>query len=217
MYTILVTNENEMVVTVKERIIQRSKMVDKLHFLVEPLYKGIDMTPFTVTLEYVLPISKKYCSEVLVKAEELYKEHLEYLLPFDTQLTQEQGEIELQLTFTNVEMDAEGKVTQYVRKISPPVKVTIIPISNWSDLIPDSALNVVDQKMLELDSKMKALEEMSGLVATSKADNIVLDTETHELYLVSNGVPIGNKITTDDLGDSIVESTSDEGLVTVIL
>lgn len=217
MYTILVTNENEMVTTVKERIIQRSKMVDKLHFLVEPTYKGIDMTPFTVTLEYVLPISKEYCSEVLVKSDELYKEHLEYVLPFDTKLTQEQGEIELQLTFTNVEMDTEGKVTQYVRKIAPPAIVTIIPISNWSNMIPDSALNVVDQKMLELDSKMKALEEMSGLVATSKADNIVLDTETHELYLVSNGMPIGDKISTNDLGDSIVESTEDEGLVTVII
>lgn len=217
MYTILVTNENEMVASVKERIIQRSKMVDKLHFLVEPEYKGIDMTPFTVTLEYVLPISKEYCSEVLVKSEELYKEYLEYVLPFDTRLTQEPGEIELQLTFTNVDMDTEGNTTQYVRKIAPPVTVTIIPISNWSDLIPDSALNVVDQKMLELDSKIKALEEMSGLVATSKADNIVLDPETHELYLVSNGTPIGNKITTDDLGDSIVASTLDEGLVTVIL
>ena len=175
------------------------------------------MSPFTVTLEYVLPISKKYCSEVLVKSEELYKEHLEYLLPFDTQLTQEHGEIELQLTFTNVEMDTEGNVKQYVRKTAPPVKVTIIPISNWSDLIPDAALNVVDQKMLELDSKLKALEEMSELVATSKADNIVLDTETHEIYLMSNGVPIGNRITTDELGDSIVESNEDEGLVTVII
>lgn len=216
MYTILVTNDNELIVTVKERIMQRSKMVDKLHFLVEPMYKELDMTQFTVTLEYVLPVSKEYCSEKLVKSEELYKEHLEYTLPFDTKLTSEAGDIELQLTFINVEMDAEGRTTQYVRKTSTAI-VTIIPISNWSDLVPDSALNVIDQRMIELDSKVKALEEMSNLVATSKADNIVLDGETNEIYLTSNGVPIGEKITMDDLGESLIETHEDEGLVTIIV
>ena len=34
MYTILVTQENELITSVKERIMKRSKMVDKLHFLV---------------------------------------------------------------------------------------------------------------------------------------------------------------------------------------
>ena len=67
MYTILVTNENELKVTVKERIMQRSKLVDSFHFLVDQLYKdNIDMTDFTVTMEYVLPVSKKYVTETLV-------------------------------------------------------------------------------------------------------------------------------------------------------
>lgn len=42
MYTLLLNNNNELITTVKERIMQRSKLVDNLHFLVEPNYKDID-------------------------------------------------------------------------------------------------------------------------------------------------------------------------------
>ena len=37
MYTILVTESNELVTSVKERIMQRSKLVDSLHFLMDTL------------------------------------------------------------------------------------------------------------------------------------------------------------------------------------
>ena len=50
MYTILITDQNEMITTIKERIMQRSKLVDNLHFLVDPMYKGIDMADCTVLL-----------------------------------------------------------------------------------------------------------------------------------------------------------------------
>ena len=55
----------------------------------DPTYKGIDMSDFTVMLEYILPASKEYKTEILVKSDSLYKEKLEYKLPFDTNLTRE--------------------------------------------------------------------------------------------------------------------------------
>ena len=92
MYTILVTQENELITSVKERIMKRSKMVDKLHFLVDQFYKeDIDMTDFNVMLEYVMPESREYKTELLVRSEELYKDKLEYTLPFDTKFTKEAG------------------------------------------------------------------------------------------------------------------------------
>ena len=39
MYTILVNDDNTLTTSVRERIMQRSKLVDSLHFLVEPTYK----------------------------------------------------------------------------------------------------------------------------------------------------------------------------------
>ena len=72
MYTILVNQDNTMTTSVRERIMQRSKLVDSLHFLVDPIYKGLDMSDFTVTIEYILPVSKKYITEILVKSNEPY-------------------------------------------------------------------------------------------------------------------------------------------------
>ena len=216
MYTILVTQDNELKVSVKERIMQRSKLVDSFHFLVDPIYKDtIDMTNFTVTMEYLLPVSKKYKTETLVLQPELYKEKLEYRLKFDTGLTAEAGDIELHLTFTMTELDPEGKATQYVRKTSDCI-ITIVPISAWSDIIPDEALSALDQKILKIDEQIKALSESAMLLVQDKADNIVLDTETNEIYLTSNGEPLGDRITIDELGDAIIE-TEDDGLVQVII
>lgn len=217
MYTILVKDTNELSITVKERIMQRSKLVDNLHFLVNPLYKDeIDMTDFTVMMEYILPVSKKYCTEILTLSEELYKEKLEYKLPFNTKLTEEAGNIEIQLSFTRLELDEDGNSVQYVRKTSAAT-ITIVPISAWSDIIPDGALTTLDAKMLEIQGQIKALEELSNVTATTKADNIVLDEESHELYLTANGEPIGNKIDMDTLSDVIVESTKEDGLVSMII
>ena len=215
MYTILVNDDNTLTTSIKERVMQRSKLVDSLHFLVEPTYKELNIADFTVTLEYVLPISKKYKVETLIKSDELYKERLEYKLPFDTNLTREYGDIEIQLTFTKVDLDEEGKDIQYVRKTST-TSITIVPISVWSDVIPDEALTDLDQKILKTDAQIKELREMQENIFVEKADNLVLDEENKELYLTAEGNQIGNKVKLSDLGNEIVQS-SDEGLVTMMI
>ena len=61
MYTILVTHNNELIATEKQAIMQYSKLVDDLRFLVPPDYGEHDMSTFNaVVLEYVSPISHKY-------------------------------------------------------------------------------------------------------------------------------------------------------------
>ena len=215
MYTILVNDDNTLTTSIKERVMQRSKLVDSLHFLVEPTYKELNIADFTVTLEYVLPISKKYKVETLIKSDELYKERLEYKLPFDTNLTREYGDIEIQLTFTKVDLDEEGKDIQYVRKTST-TSITIVPISAWSDVIPDEALTDLDQKILKTDAQIKELREMQENILVEKADNLVLDEENKELYLTAEGNQIGNKVKLSDLGNEIVQS-SNEGLITMMI
>ena len=88
MYTILVNEDNSLYGSKKEVIMQRSKLADKLCFIVHSIYKDIDMTDASVVLEYLLPVSKKYKTEYLVLSEERYKDcYLQYKLPFDTELT----------------------------------------------------------------------------------------------------------------------------------
>ena len=196
MYTILINESNELVTTVKERIMQRSKLVDNLHFLADPTYKELDMTNFTVMMEYILPASREYKSEILVKSEELYKNMLEYKLPFDTCLTKEAGDIEIQLTFLNVEMNESGETKQRVRKAGPAV-VTIVPITAWSNIVPDSALSAIDQRLIMAESMLNAANEMSQYLYENKADNIVYDAVGQTIQLTANGSPIGDKIVLD--------------------
>lgn len=65
MYTFLINEDNTLTVSKRERIMERSKQVDTLHFLADTTYKDVDMSEFTVMLEYVLPISKRYKTEIL--------------------------------------------------------------------------------------------------------------------------------------------------------
>lgn len=205
MYTILVNDNNELVTTVKERIMQRSKLVDNLHFLANPMYKNVDMSGFTVTMEYVLPVSREYKTETLVKSSALYKGQLEYVLPFDTCLTKEAGKIEIQLTFTRVYLDAEGKAKQQVRKVGPAT-VTIVPVTAWSDIIPDSALSALDQRLIMVDAMINAANEMNQYMFENKADDISYNEETNELQLMAAGNAVGTKVVVKanaDLKDGI--------------
>lgn len=205
MYTILVNDNNELITTVKERIMQRSKLVDNLHFLANPMYKNVDMSGFTVTMEYVLPVSREYKTETLVKSSVLYKGQLEYVLPFDTCLTKEAGKIEIQLTFTRVYLDAEGKAKQQVRKVGPAT-VSIVPVTAWSDIIPDSALSALDQRLIMVDAMINAANEMNQYMFETKADDISYNEETNELQLMAAGNAVGTKVVVKanaDLKDGI--------------
>lgn len=191
MYTFLINENNTLTCSVQAAIMERSKMVDKLHFLADPTYKGVDMTDYTVNLEYILPISKRYKTEILTKSDELYKNKLEYILPFDTDLTSEPGDIQIQLTFLAVTMDSDGTTVQHVRKVGPGV-IHIVPIQNWSDLIPDAALSSVDQRLLVAEAMLKALSDRNAAIFDSKADN--LSYIDQKLQLTANGKPIGNAV-----------------------
>lgn len=191
-YTILVGEDNSLTTTHKERIVQRSKLVDKFWFLVKPTYHGHDMTNSTVLLEYLKPTSKRYKSEILMLSDEKYEDHLKYVLPVDTEFTEESGTLEMQLTFIYVDIDADGKAIQRVRKTAPSIKVEIIPVSAWSDIIPDSALSALDQRIIKIDTQIKALDDMNVLMNDTKADNIIYEDD--KLQLTANGRKIGDSV-----------------------
>lgn len=203
MYTILVNDDHSLITTQRERIMQRSKLVNKMHFLVPQNYDGLNMTNTTVCLEYLKPISREYKTEILTASNELYKEHLEYILPFDTQLTREHGELELQLTFTCAVMDNYGKISQYVRK-TEPTTITITPIAAWSDIIPDSALTALDQRLIKTDLQMAQLFDINMALADSVPDDLII--QDGKLYLSQNGQVMPNTVG----ADVIVPRTKDD-------
>lgn len=217
MYVILVNRDNTMVATQKENIMQRSKLVDKFCFLVQPTYEDLQIVNCTALLEYVLPVSRKYSSETLVPATEDYKGYLQYFLPIDTNLTAEPGNIELTLTFLYVGFNDVGEVVQRVRKTFP-IEITVHMTKSWSDVIPDNALSAIDQRIIKTDAQIKALQDMGTMFELTKADNLKYYKETAELQLLSGDVEIGDKVKLQSIqvdGDNledIVDEAVDEAM-----
>lgn len=199
MYTILVKDTNELIVSVKERIVQRNKLVDSLHFLASQTYKGEDMSSYSVLLEYKLPVSKAYKTVMLELTDELYKDMLEYKLPFDTEFTKEPGDVEVQLTFFKNEMGEDGVITQRVRHTTSTY-IHIVPLTAWSDLIPDDALSAIDQRLLKADAQAKQLADLIQAVDDNHIDNLIY--KDGYLQLSKGGVAIGDKVYIADGDDS---------------
>lgn len=201
MYTILVNSDNTLYGSHKERIMQRSKLVDNLVFIVDPIYKDIDMTDATVMLEYVLPVSREYKTVVLTLSDERYNDcFLQYKLPFDTDLTSQAGSVELQLTFVYTEMNENGIGIQRVRKTSSTI-IEVIPITAWSDIVPDSALGALDQRLIKMDAQMRAMNDYLDVIDNNKVDNLVYDDKNETLQLSAKGVGVGDKVSVRDMLD----------------
>lgn len=111
-------------------------------------------------------------------------------------------------------MEANGAVTSKVRKIQPYF-IDIVPVSAWSNMIPDSEFAAIDQRILKLDAIANQLSETQDTIADKSADNIKLDTDNKNLYLTNNGKQVGDPISLNDLGDAISENTKD-GLLYVM-
>jgi len=216
MYIILINEDNTMSATQKQRIIQRSKLVDDLWFLVNPIYNGHDLTNATVLLEYVKPVSKEYKTETLVLSEERYKDYLKYILPVDTEFTKEAGILEVQLSFLYLDVDSDGAPVQRVRKISPAIKVKVFPISAWSDFIPDSALSAIDQRIIKQDAQIKMMADLVDNMSMNMVDDIKYNETEETLQLQSGGYGIGSKVSVRDMIDDgipVVDLDSDTGEV----
>lgn len=199
-YTIIVCDDNSLHGSHKEKIIQREKLFNKLWFLVPQYYKGYDMSECTVTMRYLLPISREFKTETLVLSDEKYEEYLKYVLPIDTNLTKDWGNVELNLTFTLLESDDDGNIIQRVRKTTNCV-LNIAKIPDWDNIVPDSALSALDQRILKQDAQIKALAELAFAADSNKVDNLVYNETDDTLQLTANGVGVGNKVSVKDMLD----------------
>lgn len=213
MYTLLINNDNTVTASVTHPIMQRSKLVDDLYFIVPKMYNKYDMADFDFIMEYRTPISHTYNYKALTLTDPSYKnDYLRYTIDIDTDLTSENGELELNLKFVGTFMQQDGTVLQQVRELAP-CTLTIIPVVSWFTA-PDEALNTLTQMIIANQQNIKATADLAGILNQSKADNIKLDKDAKELYLESNGTKTGNSINLEELGDEIAEATK-KGLVRV--
>lgn len=197
-YTFVIGESNSVIASHKETIMQRSKLVNDIWFLVSPEYGFNDMSLFSVVLEYVLPVSRKYRTVELERDEEGYNGYLKYVVPIDTDLSSEAGDVEMQLTFVYVGLAPDGTSVQHVRKTTVGL-LHVTPIAAWSDIIPDEALSSLDQRIIKIDAQIKHLNGVGDLLGKTKADNIKYDSNENSLRLTANGEDIGDKVRLRDV------------------
>ena len=212
MYTILFKSEDKSLqATVRTKIYQRESLVDKFRFLIPQTYNDVDLSNFAVVLKY-LDQGNEAQTEILIRENEPYKDYYSYILPIDTKITRFAGDITLHLTMSKVDME---EMKEYSLE-SGETTIAISPLSDYYHFTSNQTFDVITQKVNELNVKLEAMDKMAAAYDVAKADNIKLDTESSELYLTSNGKTIGDKISLNDLGDEIADTTED-GLIKVVL
>ena len=201
-YTFLLNDDNSLTTSRREVIMQRSKLVDEIHFLVAPEYKTAEnnMSLFSVVLEYILPTSKKYHTLELVQDAEGYQEYLRYIVPLDSNFSSEAGDIELQLSFIFVGLDVDGNGVQKVRK-TKPAKLHITPVAAWSDIIPDSALSALDQRIIKTQAQINELGYYAQVISENQVDNLVFNGKNDTLQLMAGSNTVGDAVSVRDMLD----------------
>lgn len=212
MATVLVNNDNSMIVTVPERIMQHSKNIHTITIFVPQMYEGYDMSEFAAYIE-IVPPNQKYRS-IHLDANEVSRK--EGFLQFDFEVTSDitlfSGNISMEMTFVKTDEDTYKTYIRHTTSCS----LSVTPIEKWSELIIDDALTDLDQRIALIEQGIKVASNLADNINSIKADNIKLDKETSELYLTANDKQIGDKITINELGDTLAEQTKD-GLVPIIL
>lgn len=195
----------ELVTTVKTTLYQREKLVDKIQFLIPESYNDTSLADFTVVLKYVDQANVPH-AEILVKDGELYKNKLRFTLPIDTNLTKFSGDISIRLTLSKTDSETN---TQYVLHTGEAI-ISISPLSDYYNFVPDESLEFVDQLVGQLSAKLEATDKMAEIYDKNKADD--LSYEGNKLQLTSNGEKIGKPVTISNSESS----DPDDGTFTVV-
>lgn len=187
-YIIVMNQDKSLTITSKINIYRKENMVDKLRFLFPETYEELNLAECTATLKYT-DVNNVPHAEILQKDEELYKGKLSYSLSLDSELTKFPGDITLRATFTKLDMDTQTQYTMHTGEVT----ITILPLSDYYNFVPEESLEFVDQMVGTLQAKIEALEKMAETYDKEKADNIIY--EDNKLQLTSNGEKIGDAAT----------------------
>ena len=182
MYDIYIRNDNSVIVTGGNRIVQGSSMVDTVRVLVPKSYNETitDMSEFSCMMEYILPCSKKYLVDVLVEdvpndetVNDVYENYVVYKFDVDSDLTSEPGDIEVQFTFAKAAIvDTYGIEIEPERlRKTKKTKITIVPIAKWSDIMVEMVnsedpeyhekplpVDILDKKLVDINAKYRKKE-----------------------------------------------------------
>ena len=205
MYTLLVNDDNKVITTNKETIMQRTNCADKIQILIHKQYRDVDMSNAVVYMEYKLPISNKLKLLPLTKGTYKDDAYMQFIVPGDLQLTSEAGDIAVVFKIYSIQFIDEKAI--WVNRNSQEGYITITPLVPWSDIEIDEMFSGIDQRLIALEMLSQNLEAQSQILYENMATDIVLNNEKIHIATM-NGVA-GEGIALDDISEHTISKMID--------
>lgn len=206
MYTLRITDDNNVITTVKESLMEKSNCVNSIQIIINKLYKEqIDMTDTTAYMKYVLPVTKKIKMTQLIADTTTDESHILYTIPVTANISAEPGDIEVSFTFLKLVHDDESDTTtSYVRKTESGL-IHITKLAQFDSYEPSEMLTELDQRILVLMATAEDIKKLGQATYDNMPIDMKLDSEAKKLTLVNANGNTGDGVGIADLSDSIAK------------
>ena len=206
MYTLRITDDNNVITTVKESLMEKSNCVNSIQIIINKLYKEqIDMTDTTAYMKYVLPVTKKIKMTQLIADTTTDESHILYTIPVTANISAEPGDIEVSFTFLKLVHDEESDTTtSYVRKTESGL-IHITKLAQFDSYEPSEMLTELDQRILALMATAEDIKKLGHATYDNMPIDMKLDSEAKKLTLVNANGNTGDGVGIADLSDSIAK------------
>ena len=206
MYTLRITDDNNVITTVKESLMEKSNCVNSIQIIINKLYKEqIDMTDTTAYMKYVLPVTKKIKMTQLIADTTTDENHILYTIPVTANISAEPGDIEVSFTFLKLVHDEESDTTtSYVRKTESGL-IHITKLAQFDSYEPSEMLTELDQRILALMATAEDIKKLGQATYDNMPIDMKLDSEAKKLTLVNANGNTGDGVGIADLSDSIAK------------
>lgn len=206
MYTLRITDDNNVITTVKESLMEKSNCVNSIQIIINKLYKEqIDMTDTTTYMKYVLPVTKKIKMTQLIADTTTDESHILYTIPVTANISAEPGDIEVSFTFLKLVHDEESDTTtSYVRKTESGL-IHITKLAQFDSYEPSEMLTELDQRILALMATAEDIKKLGQATYDNMPIDMKLDSEAKKLTLVNANGNTGDGVGIADLSDSIAK------------
>ena len=202
----MIKADNTVVTTSKRTVMQKEKLVNTLRVVTARYYNNYDMEDFQLTFSYVTPISHALRTGVMSLTTDSYDgvtDMLVYDLNVDTGITAENGDVQIQFMFTNVELDPDtGENIQRVRMIEE----TTLHVSQTADwfVATDGALNDLAEIYLRNQQMLNAMQAVANQLYSNNISDVTISDSSIRLMNASGDL-VGDGITLEELNDQLVE------------
>lgn len=206
MYTLRITDDNNVITTVKESLMEKSNCVNSIQIIINKFYKEqTDMTDTTAYMKYVLPVTKKIKMTQLIADTTTDESHILYTIPVTANISAEPGDIEVSFTFLKLVHDEESDTTtSYVRKTESGL-IHITKLAQFDSYEPNEMLTELDQRILALMATAEDIKKLGQATYDNMPIDMKLDSEAKKLTLVNANGNTGDGVGIADLSDSIAK------------